>query len=75
VVIVAFLEILFIVDTELMISQSAGIVGAGESDWSFGQTLVMVMTIVPLFDTAKAMYKSLDEPGCWFDPGSDFWYL
>lgn len=63
VMIVASIEILFIADTELMIKRSAGFVKPGESQWSFGQTLAMVMVIIPLIDTAKAAYKSWNKPG------------
>jgi len=66
VVIAASLEILLITDTELMIWRSVGIVvEAGESDWSFGQTLAMVLTVMPLFDTARAVYNSWNAPGLW----------
>jgi len=62
-IIIAFLEVLFIVDTELMISRNAGFVKPGESEWSFGQTLAMVITVLPFIDTAQAAYKSWNEPG------------
>lgn len=62
VTIAALLEILFIVDTELMISRSTSFVKEGDSLWSFGQTLAMVMLIIPLTDTGKAAYKSWKAP-------------
>jgi hypothetical protein len=62
VVVIALLEVLFIVDTELMISRSSTLVKDGESQWSFGQTLAMVMVILPLLETVKAGFKSWKEP-------------
>jgi hypothetical protein len=47
----ALLEVIFIVDTELMISRSSTVVKPGESAWTFGQTLAMVMVAMPLLDT------------------------
>ncbi|KAJ3536398.1 hypothetical protein NMY22_g6050 [Coprinellus aureogranulatus] len=58
---IALLDILFIVDTELMISSSAAIVKEGEGQWSFGQTLALVALIVPLVDTVKMLRRSVKE--------------
>ena len=54
----ALLEVIFIVDTELMISRSSTLVLPGESAWTFGQTLAMVMVALPLLDTVRACFKS-----------------
>jgi hypothetical protein len=54
----ALLEVVFIVDTELMISRSSTLVKPGESAWTFGQTLAMVMVAMPLLDTVRAGFKS-----------------
>ncbi|KIM88232.1 hypothetical protein PILCRDRAFT_814137 [Piloderma croceum F 1598] len=57
----ALLEVLFIVDTELMISRSSTLVKPGESAWTFGQTLAMVMVAMLLLDTVRAGFKSWTE--------------
>jgi len=58
---IALLEVIFIVDTELMISRSSILVKPGESAWTFGQTLAMVMVAMPLLDTVRAGFKSWTE--------------
>jgi hypothetical protein len=57
----ALLEVIFIVDTELMILRSSTLVKPGESAWTFGQTLAMVMVAMPLIDTVRAGVKSWME--------------
>jgi hypothetical protein len=54
-------EILFIADTELMIKRSSGLVKKGEGEWTFGQTLAMFMTILPLIETVKGLWGSYEE--------------
>ncbi|KDQ13357.1 hypothetical protein BOTBODRAFT_631418 [Botryobasidium botryosum FD-172 SS1] len=42
--------VFFVVDTELMIRRNAGLVMAGESQWTFGHSLVMLLVAGPLID-------------------------
>jgi hypothetical protein len=43
----------FLVDTEIMIRRNAPRIQQGESDWSFGQTLAILLIIVPLLEVAE----------------------
>jgi hypothetical protein len=54
-------EIVFIVDTELMIKRSSNLVKQGEAQWTFGQTLAMFMTVLPLIEAARGLWKSYNE--------------
>ncbi|KDQ13351.1 hypothetical protein BOTBODRAFT_33672 [Botryobasidium botryosum FD-172 SS1] len=45
-----FIDVIFVVDTEVMIRRNAGLVQAGESQWTFGQTLAMLVLVAPLVD-------------------------
>jgi hypothetical protein len=47
------IDLLFIIDTELMIRGNAGRVAKGEGDWSFGQILAMLMVVLPLVEVCK----------------------
>ncbi|KDQ18827.1 hypothetical protein BOTBODRAFT_143162 [Botryobasidium botryosum FD-172 SS1] len=49
----AAINILFVVDTELMIRRDAGLTQPGESQQTFGQTLAMLVLFVPLIDIVK----------------------
>jgi hypothetical protein len=62
IVVMGLLEALFIIDTELMISRSSTQVRKGESQWSSGQTLAMVMVILPLVEMVKVGFKFWKEP-------------
>jgi hypothetical protein len=55
------LEVLFIVDTELLIWRSSKWVKKGELQWTFGQTLALILVVVPLFEMMKAGFKSWKE--------------
>jgi hypothetical protein len=54
-----FVGTFFLVDTELIISRSKGLVKAGESQWTFGQTLAVILILVALADSIKTVRKSL----------------
>jgi len=49
----ALLVLLFVVDTELMIRRNKGLVKEGKSQWTFGQTLAMLMVVLPLVEVTK----------------------
>jgi len=53
--------LIFIVDTELMIRRNADIVQPGESQWSFGQTLAMLLVVLPLLDTLTEVGRQPSE--------------
>ena len=48
---------LFVIDTKLMIRGNAERVAAGEGDWSFGQTLAMLMVVQPLVEMCMECKK------------------
>ncbi|KDQ17188.1 hypothetical protein BOTBODRAFT_172261 [Botryobasidium botryosum FD-172 SS1] len=50
-------QVLFIADTELMIRRSADLVQEGESQWTFGQTLAMLLLVLPLVDVVKETWE------------------
>jgi hypothetical protein len=49
----ALLVLLFVVDAELMIRSNKGLVKEGQSQWTFGQTLAMLMVVLPLVEVTK----------------------
>jgi hypothetical protein len=49
----ALVVIFFVVDTELMIRRSVSLVKDGESLWTFGQVLAMIMVVSPLVEVVK----------------------
>ena len=52
---VLFLDNFFAVNTELMIRRSRPLVQPGESQWTFGQTLAVIVTIIPLLEARKCI--------------------
>lgn len=56
--VIALLQTYFVVCTELMIKRSKKIVAAGESQWTFGQTLAVLLTIMPLIEVYKALREA-----------------
>ena len=52
---VLFLDVLFAVDTELKIRRSRSFVQSGESQWTFGQTLAVIVTIIPVLEARKCI--------------------
>ena len=52
---VLFLDVLFTIDTELMIRRSRPLVQPGESQWTFGQTLAVIVTIIPILEARKCI--------------------
>ncbi|KAF7364262.1 Multiple ankyrin repeats single kh domain [Mycena sanguinolenta] len=44
------INIIFIVDTEAMLRQNRRLEEPGEADWTFGQTLAMLLLVIPLRD-------------------------
>ncbi|KAJ7346108.1 hypothetical protein DFH08DRAFT_870547 [Mycena albidolilacea] len=44
------INIIFIVDTEVTLRQNRFLLEAGEGDWSFGQTLALLLLVLPLRD-------------------------
>jgi len=47
------LNTIWVIDTELTISRNAIRVGSGESQWTFGQTLAMLMMTLPFVETLR----------------------
>ena len=61
--IVLFIDVLFAVDTELMIHRSRPLIQPGESQWTFGQTLAVIVTIIPVLEARKC-FKWWRRPKC-----------
>jgi len=55
--ITATIDILLIVDTELTIWRNRQLVQPEESRWSFGQTLALLLIILPLVDVATVVWE------------------
>ena len=53
--IILLFDLLFAVDTELMIRRNRALVQPGESQWTFGQTLAVIVTIIPLLEARKCI--------------------
>ena len=60
---VLFLDVFFAVNTELMIRRSRPLVQPGESQWTFGQSLAVIVTIIPLLEARKCV-KWWKKPKC-----------
>jgi hypothetical protein len=58
--VIILLEVAFIVDTEIMISRPGmeALVKDGEGTWTFGQTLALVVLVVPLVETVKIVVRA-----------------
>jgi hypothetical protein len=50
--------IILIVDTELMIYRNAKLVEAGENQWTFGQTLAMILLFFPLSELVNTIRET-----------------
>ena len=61
IMVIFLLEVVFVVDTELLVSRSSKLVDKKEWDWSFGQTLAIISLLPPVIETVHAAYKSLKE--------------
>jgi hypothetical protein len=55
------ITVVFIADTELMIRRNRHLVSGGESDWTFGQTLALILILLPLFEVSKALKPTVQE--------------
>lgn len=60
-IVAVFLNLVFIIDNELMIRRSAALVQAGDSEWTFGQTLALVLLALPAVEIYKAFRVSTRE--------------
>ena len=54
---VLFFDVLFAIDNELMIRRSRPLVQPGESQWTFGQTLAVILTIIPILEARKCITR------------------
>jgi hypothetical protein len=53
--------IILIADTEQMIHRSSRLVQPGEGDWTFGQTLTLLLLFLPIWDAVEAIRGKDDE--------------
>lgn len=54
-------RLVIVIDTELMIRRNAHLVQQGENDWSFGQTLSVVLLGIPTWDLFVYMRDDRQE--------------
>lgn len=63
------INVIVIADTEIMIRHTKRFVMSGESDWTFGQTLAVILLLLPLRDvivpSVKAKWKAWQERRAW----------
>jgi hypothetical protein len=52
---VFIVQVAFVLDTELIIYRNQSLVGGGENEWSFGQTLSLFLVVPAMFTTAKRL--------------------
>jgi hypothetical protein len=53
--------IILIANTEQMIHRSSNLVKSGEGDWTFGQTLALLLLFLPLWEVLRAILGMDDE--------------
>jgi hypothetical protein len=54
-VLLALINIIFLVDIELTLSRNKQLQSPGEGDWGFGQVLALLLLVVPLRDFVKSI--------------------
>ncbi|KAH0586530.1 hypothetical protein H2248_007757 [Termitomyces sp. 'cryptogamus'] len=54
------IEAILLIDTEVILSKNSHLVGTGEAEWTFGQTLAVLVLLVPLRDLVESVCVSLD---------------
>lgn len=59
--VLAVVNIVFLVDTELTISSSKSLGDGGEAEWTFGQTLALLLLLIPLRDVAEALQRRREK--------------
>ncbi|KAH8823808.1 ankyrin repeat-containing domain protein [Flagelloscypha sp. PMI_526] len=58
----AAVNVVFIIDTELTIARNKDLyVDGEENDWTFGQTLALVLLLIPLRDVLESFLKRQDD--------------
>jgi hypothetical protein len=53
----AVINIILLADTEVAISKNKGLAAEGDGDWTFGQTLALLLLLVPLRDIGEALLE------------------
>ncbi|KAJ7938641.1 hypothetical protein B0H13DRAFT_1941686 [Mycena leptocephala] len=59
--ILGVINIIFIVDTEVMLHANNSVLGQGNSDWTFGQTIALLLLLVPLRDLVETIMEKHDS--------------
>ncbi|KAG6859830.1 hypothetical protein C0995_003323 [Termitomyces sp. Mi166 len=54
-VILVLFEAFLLIDTELTISKNQALIGSSETQWTFGQTLALLVLLVPLRDLTESV--------------------
>jgi hypothetical protein len=55
--ILAVINVILLADTEVGISRNKGLTEAGDTDWTFGQTLALLLLLVPIRDIGEALLE------------------
>ncbi|KAF5360823.1 hypothetical protein D9756_004570 [Leucocoprinus leucothites] len=53
----AIINVILLVDTEVAISKNQGLTAKGDGDWSFGQTLALLLLLIPMRDIGEALLE------------------
>ncbi|KAG6876895.1 hypothetical protein C0993_012319 [Termitomyces sp. T159_Od127] len=56
-IVLAIIEAIFLIDTEVMLARNSSQVETGETEWTFGQTLAVLVLLVPLRDLIEAVFE------------------
>jgi len=51
------INVIFLADTEVTLRENKHLVDEGDADWTFGQTLALLLILVPLQDIIEALVK------------------
>ncbi len=55
--VLATINAIFVIDTEVMLRKNSPLVQKGDAQWTFGQTLALLLLLVPLRDIAETLLE------------------
>ncbi|KAF5345108.1 hypothetical protein D9756_011471 [Leucocoprinus leucothites] len=55
--VLAIINAILLVDTEVAISRNQGLTAKGDGDWTFGQTLALLLLLIPIRDIGEALLE------------------
>ncbi|KAF5360844.1 hypothetical protein D9756_004562 [Leucocoprinus leucothites] len=53
----AIINVVLLADTEVAISKNQGLTAKGDGDWTFGQTLALLLLLIPMRDIGEALLE------------------